>query len=76
MTAGVGFETLTPMRGLSWLVALVLVSLGCAGEVDEDEAEGAGAACGEVTCSSAEYCCDARCGLCVEMEVACTEMCE
>jgi hypothetical protein len=66
------------MRSVRW-VSVVAVAFGCllasacAGEVDTNA--GPPAACGPVSCSGAEYCCDATCGLCVADEVACTAKC-
>lgn len=58
------------------LVCLALVLAACG---DDDAGEGeqlVGAVCGDVTCATDEYCCDAACGLCVEMDVACNMTCE
>ncbi len=56
--------------GLLGLMCLAL-TLGACGD-DEDTTEVlVDAQCGDVECGSGGYCCDAACGLCVEMEVAC-----
>ena len=55
----------------------LLVAAGvaaCASRVDSSEV-GAGAKCGDATCADSEYCCDAKCGLCVPQEVACHDSC-
>jgi hypothetical protein len=66
------------MRHLAWfaLVAGLIAGSagGCAGSEDETQ-DVAAAQCGPTTCATNEYCCDAKCGLCVEMEVACNMTC-
>ncbi len=60
-----------------WLVVAgaALATVACAEDGGEGD-EGVAAKCGAVTCSTDEYCCDAACGLCVEMDVACNMTCE
>ena len=62
---------------LRWMLGLALVGAGlaaCASRVDSSEV-GGGAKCGDNTCADTEYCCDAKCGLCVPQEVVCHDTC-
>jgi hypothetical protein len=61
-----------------WLAAVSIAALvtACAGSETDDTGNDTAAACGPATCATDEYCCDAKCGLCVEMEVACNMTCE
>ena len=58
---------------LAWVLALPLSA--CAEDGGDEGNDNGPAQCGEVTCGSNEYCCDASCGLCVENEVACNMTC-
>ena len=60
------------MLGVAF-TAMALVA--CASKVDTTGAAGLGAPCGPVNCADQEYCCDAKCGLCVPAEVACKDTC-
>jgi hypothetical protein len=58
------------------LVAVALLVTACGDDEGDGGSGPVDAECGDVTCASGEYCCDAACGLCVEMEVACNMTCE
>ncbi len=52
-----------------------LAVAACASKVDSGQGA-TGAPCGNgVFCADEEYCCDAKCGLCVPAEVACKDTC-
>jgi hypothetical protein len=54
-----------------WLMAVAVAA--CASQTDDEQITGA--LCGPAVCGDAEYCCDARCGLCVPQEIACRDTC-
>ncbi len=62
-----------------WLGLMAVCAATLLTACGDDEAgngDGSGpAVCGDVTCGADEYCCDASCGLCVEMDVACNMTC-
>ena len=52
-----------------------LFIVACADSETDDGEVGDPVPCGEVQCGGDQYCCDAACGLCAPMGVACTETC-
>ncbi len=62
-----------PARLAAGLWIGCIAAAACAGQVDDGKISGA--QCGPTLCSDAEYCCDARCGLCVAQEVECRDTC-
>lgn len=63
-------------RWLGMIALCMTMAVAACGDDADEGQEAVEAQCGDVTCATDEYCCDAACGLCVENDVACNMTCE